>query len=53
MKLCIAEKPSVAKEIARILGFKSDQYVKKRKHQCKEKLIASIKSDPRYKEILK
>ena len=41
------------KEIARLLGFKSDQYVKKRKHQCKEKLIASIKSDPRYKEILK
>jgi len=41
------------KEIARILGFKSDQYVKKRKHQCKEKLIASIKSDPRFNEIIK
>ena len=40
------------KEIARILGFKSDQYVKKRKHQCKEKLIASIKSDPRFNEIM-
>ena len=41
------------KEIARVLGFKSDQYVKKRKHMCKEKLIASIKSDPRFKEIIK
>jgi len=39
------------KEIAHILGLKSDQYVKKRKHQCKEKLIASIKNDPRYKEL--
>lgn len=41
------------KEIARVLGFKSDQYVKKRKHQCKEKLIASIKSDPRYNEMIR
>lgn len=40
------------KEIARILGFKSDQYVKKRKHQCKEKLIASIQSDPRFKDVM-
>jgi RNA polymerase sigma factor (sigma-70 family) len=41
------------KEIARILGLKSDLYVKKRKHQCKEKLISSIKSDPRFNEIMK
>jgi RNA polymerase sigma factor (sigma-70 family) len=41
------------KEIARVLGYKSEQYVKKRKHQCKEKLIASIKGDPRFKEIIK
>jgi RNA polymerase sigma factor (sigma-70 family) len=40
------------KEIANILGYKSDQYVKKRKHQCKEKLVSSIKNDPRYKELL-
>ena len=40
------------KEIARVLGYRSDQYVKKRKHQCKEKLIASIKSDPRFKEFV-
>ena len=37
------------KEIAGILGFKSEQYAKKRKHQCKEKLVSSIKSDPEFK----
>lgn len=36
------------KEIANILGFKSDQYAKKRKHQCKEKLIGSIRTDPEF-----
>jgi RNA polymerase sigma factor (sigma-70 family) len=41
------------KEIARILRLKSEDYVKKRKHQCKEKLIVNIKSDPRFKEIMK
>ncbi len=39
------------KEIARILGFKSEQYAKKRKHQCKEKLVNSIKNDPEYQEL--
>ncbi len=39
------------KEIANILGYKSDLYVKKRKHQCKEKLVNSIKNDPRFKEL--
>jgi RNA polymerase sigma factor (sigma-70 family) len=39
------------KEIANILGFKSEQYAKKRKYQCKEKLVNSIKSDPEYKKI--
>jgi RNA polymerase sigma factor (sigma-70 family) len=39
------------KEIANILGFKSEQYAKKRKYQCKEKLVSSIKSDPEYKKI--
>jgi RNA polymerase sigma factor (sigma-70 family) len=37
------------KEIANILGFKSEQYAKKRKHQCKEKLISNIKADPEFK----
>jgi len=39
------------KEIANILGFKSEQYAKKRKYQCKEKLVMSIKSDPEYKKL--
>jgi RNA polymerase sigma factor (sigma-70 family) len=37
-----------SKEIARVLGLKSEQYVKKRKHICKEKLVESIKNDPNY-----
>lgn len=41
------------KEISRILRLKSDDYVKKRKHQCKEKLIANIKGDPRFKDLMK
>ena len=41
------------KEIARILRYRSGDYIKKRKHYCKENLVASIKKDPRYKEIIK
>ncbi len=41
------------KEIARILRYRSGDYIKKRKHYCKENLVASIKKDPRYKEITK
>ncbi|MCF8369619.1 MAG: sigma-70 family RNA polymerase sigma factor [Bacteroidales bacterium] len=48
LELFLAKIP--LKEIARILGFKSEQYVKKRKFQCKEKLIQSIKSDPNFLE---
>ena len=29
----------------------SESYIKKRKHICKEKLIAAIKNDPLYKEM--
>lgn len=50
MELFLARIP--LREIARILGFKSEQYVKKRKHQCKEKLINSIRNDPEYKEFV-
>lgn len=39
------------KEIADELGFKSQNYVKKRKHYCKENLIKMIKQDPLFKEI--
>ena len=37
------------KVIAKVLGFKSEQYAKKRKYQCKEKLVNSIKTDPEFK----
>lgn len=40
------------KEIANILGFKSEQYAKKRKHMCKEKLVESIKTDPEFKKLI-
>ena len=49
MELFLAGIP--LKEIANILGFKSEQYAKKRKHQCKEKLISSIKGDPAYSQL--
>ncbi len=38
------------KDIADSLGFKSENYIKKRKHFCKEYLIGKIKEDPEYKE---
>ena len=41
------------KEIARILGLKSEQYVKKRKHVCKEKLVDSVKNDPKFENYTK
>ena len=34
------------------MGYKSDKYAKKRKYQCKEKLIKKIKSDPKFKELM-
>ena len=39
------------KEIARIMGFKSEKYVKTRKYKCKELLIERIKQDNDYKKI--
>jgi RNA polymerase sigma factor (sigma-70 family) len=39
------------KEIAQAMNFKSENYVKKRKHNCKEKLIEMIKKDPRYPDL--
>ncbi len=41
------------KKITLKLGFKSDNYTKKRKHLCKEKLVRSIKEDPEYKIFMK
>jgi RNA polymerase sigma factor (sigma-70 family) len=39
------------KQIAQIMGFKSDKYVKTRKFKCKELLIERIKQDIEYKKI--
>lgn len=40
------------REIARIMGFKSEKYVKTRKFKCKELLIERIKQDQEYKKII-
>ncbi|MEO9870255.1 RNA polymerase sigma factor [Ekhidna sp.] len=39
------------KEIADQLGFSSEGYARKRKHNCQEKLIENIKQDPIFKEL--
>ncbi len=38
-------------EIAKNLGFSSEGYTRKRKHECQDKLLKQIKSDPVYKEM--
>lgn len=40
-----------SKEIARQLGFRSEGYVRKRRHFCKEYLINKIKEDPDYQAM--
>lgn len=40
------------KNIANIMGFKSEKYAKKRKSSCKEYLIKSIKQDLEFRNIL-
>ena len=40
------------KEIARIMGYKSEKYAKTRKYKCKELLIKRIKQDTEFKKIL-
>lgn len=40
------------KQVAEIMGFTSESYAKKRKHQCKEYLVRSIKQDTEYKNII-
>jgi RNA polymerase sigma factor (sigma-70 family) len=39
------------KEIAKIMGY-SDDYVKRKKYKCKEKLVQLIKTDIHYKELI-
>ncbi|HWS60230.1 MAG TPA: sigma-70 family RNA polymerase sigma factor [Flavobacterium sp.] len=40
------------KEIAMVMGYKSEKYAKKRKFKCKELLISRIKQDAEFKKIL-
>ena len=40
-----------AREIARIMGYKSDLYARKRKSQCRKNLINLINNDPDYKRL--
>ena len=40
------------KNIAQIMGFKSEKYAKKRKFKCKEYLIKSVKQDLEYNKII-
>ena len=39
------------RDITRVMGFTSESYTKKRKFQCKEKLVSSIMNDPKYKSL--
>ena len=39
------------KQIAHIMGFKSEKYVKTRKFKCKELLVERIKQDVEYKKL--
>jgi RNA polymerase sigma factor (sigma-70 family) len=39
------------KQIAQIMGFKSEKYVKTRKFKCKELLVERIKQDVEYKKF--
>ncbi len=39
------------RQIAQMMGFKSEKYAKTRKYKCKELLIERIKQDPAYKKL--
>lgn len=41
------------REIAKIMKFNDENYAKKRKHICKERLVKMIKEDPDYKIFLR
>lgn len=45
------EKVSI-KQITELMGFSSENYTKKRKHQCKEYLVRSIKQDTEFKNLI-
>ena len=39
------------KEIAKLMGYKNENYAKKKKYKCKENLINKIKHDKEFKEL--
>ncbi len=39
-------------KIAALMGFSSEQYARKRKFTCKERLVALVKSQPGFSELL-
>lgn len=39
------------REIVQLMGFSSENYARKRKFKCKEKLIKIIEEDPKYKDF--
>jgi RNA polymerase sigma factor (sigma-70 family) len=41
-----------SKDIAQQLGFRSEGYVRKRRHYCKEYLVNRIKEDPDYQAMM-
>jgi hypothetical protein len=41
-----------SREIAHQLGFRSEGYVRKRRHFCKEYLVNRIKEDPDYQAMM-
>jgi RNA polymerase sigma factor (sigma-70 family) len=45
------EKVSI-NQITEIMGYSSDSYTKKRKHQCKEYLVRNIKQDSEFKKLI-
>lgn len=50
--LTLTAKDVSAKDIAEQLGFRSDGYVRKRRHFCKEFLVNRIKEDPDYLDMM-
>jgi RNA polymerase sigma factor (sigma-70 family) len=39
-------------KVTEIMGYSSESYTKKRKHQCKEYLVRSIKQDSNFKNLI-
>lgn len=50
--LTLTAQDVAAKEIAERLGFRSDGYVRKRRHFCKEFLVNKIKEDREYQDMV-